>query len=384
MTELLNRLLEMPVGPRQSHNIKAEATEQVVRRDGDSLEAEVAEESDLDQSLRDMNLNPAEWFVTGLKRSEWQTPSGETRNSLRYTLKRVSGGTEVPVDELIRALDEHVPPRDAVKWGGDAAYVIGIGDMQFGKIDGDGVAGALERCIDYMDSVAARIKWLQGHGVNIGHVHVAWLGDHIEGFNSQGGANAWRTQLPLTHQIRLTRRVMAYAMQVLAPLVTRLTMAAVPGNHGETVRFAGKGVTTFDDSHDTESLICVMEAAEGRPEYEHVEFYVPDHDELTVSIEAGGLHVLMAHGHQFAPNKHFDWWRGQAFHSDTAHASGILLTGHLHHDHIERDGKHLWVGVGSLESESTYYRHKTGSPGHPGMTGLLVRGGRVEFVDFIN
>lgn len=319
-----------------------------------------------------------------MRKSEWETTSGETRQSVRYSMRRVYTAASVPLDDLIAAVDRHTPNTLDYACEGDDAYIIGIGDMQFGKIDGDGVKGTLQRCIDFLDAAANKIAWLQAMGHSIGHVHVAWLGDHIEGFNSQNGANAWRTQLPLTHQIRLTRRVMLYAVQILAPLVARLTVAAVPGNHGETVRFAGKGITTYDDSHDTEALVSVMEVVQGRPEYSHVEFYFPERDELTVAIEVAGLPVLMAHGHQFSPNKHFDWWKGQAFNNDAASAAGLLLTGHLHHDHIEREGRHLWVGCGSLEAESTHYRHRTGATGHPGITGLLVRNGNVVSIDFID
>src|SRR5690606_33659020 len=146
-------------------------------------------------------------------------------------------------------------------------------------------------------------------------------------------------QLTLNEQIRLTRRVMLHAMLTFAPRVDRLTMAAVPGNHGEAVRINGKGVTRYDDSHDIESLIAVKDAADLNPErFGHVEFYVPDTDELTVVVDCSGTVVAHAHGHQWRTNKVFEWWRGQAFSgSPLAHAD-LLLAGHLHHEHIESDG----------------------------------------------
>jgi metallophosphoesterase superfamily enzyme len=69
---------------------------------------------------------------------------------------------------------------------------------------------------------------------------------------------------------------MLHALTLFAPLARRASMAAVPGNHGEAVRFAGKGVTRYDDSHDIESLLAVHDAASLNPEaFGHVEFYVP-------------------------------------------------------------------------------------------------------------
>ena len=75
-----------------------------------------------------------------------------------------------------------------------------------------------------------------------------------------------RTQLTLTEQVRLTRRVMLRALTTFAPLAERVTMTAVPGAHGEAVRLVGGGATPHDDSHDTESLIAVHDAVALHPE----------------------------------------------------------------------------------------------------------------------
>src|ERR1700754_3407793 len=100
---------------------------------------------------------------------------------------------------------------------------------------------------------------------------------------------------------------MLHAVELFAPLAGRVSMAAVPGNHGEAVRFAGRGVTRYDDSHDTEALIAVHDAAQLNPAaFGHVEFYVPQTDELTVVVDFAGTIVAHAHGHQWRPGKHFD------------------------------------------------------------------------------
>ena len=69
---------------------------------------------------------------------------------------------------------------------------------------------------------------------------------------------------------------MLRALTLFVPLAARVSMAAVPGNHGEAVRFAGKGVTRYDDSHDTEALIAVADAAALNPAaFGHGEFTSP-------------------------------------------------------------------------------------------------------------
>ncbi len=252
--------------------------------------------------------------------------------------------------------------------------------------DGDGAEGTLSRAIRCLDRARNRFLDYIDYDRDISHVHIAWLGDHIEGFSSQGGANVWRTKLTLNEQIRLTRRVMLHAMMIFAPHVSRLTMAAVPGNHGEAVRFMGKGITRYDDSHDTESLIAVADAAKLNPDlFSHVEFYVPETDELTVVVDCSGTVVAHAHGHQWNPNKHFDWWKGQAFNKASAmHTADLLLAGHLHHEHIEADGPRLFVGVPAMESESTWWRHRTGTVGSPGLMLLLTSDGVTSIKETIH
>lgn len=324
-------------------------------------------------------LDPDAWEVTSFAKSEWGD-SDNPKESVKFTFKPRTASVEaskVDIEELVRYLDSHEPSGREIFPVGD--LIVGIGDLQLGKMDGDGPEGTLHRTIGCIDEVAAQAA-LTAHG----HIHVAWLGDHIEGFNSQGGANVWRTSLTLTEQIRLTRKVMAYAMQRLRPHCDRLSMAAVPGNHGETLRISGKTATRYDDNHDTDALVAVAEAAALSESYKDVEFYVPDNDELTVLVEVGGVNVLHAHGHQWRPNKHFEWWSNQAFSpKSSAHLADILLSGHLHHSHVEANGRRLFVGVPSLESESTWFRHTQGSVGYPGVLQLHVEDGEVASIDFV-
>lgn len=325
-------------------------------------------------------LNPDEWEIASFAKSEWGDPDN-LKESVKFSFKPKSasvGEEDSGVEELVEYLNSHTP-RTLDADTPEGALVIAIGDMQFGKVDGDGASGALQRTIDCIDRAAE-----QAFLLSPAHIHVGWMGDHIEGFVSQGGANAWRTTLTLTEQTRLVRWVMTYAMKRLAPLAPRLTMAAVPGNHGEPQRFEGKGVTRYDDSHDTEALVAVSEAADISEHYQDVEFYLPENDEMTVLLEVGGVNFAHAHGHQWRPGKHFDWWKGQAFSKDSSmHMADVLLAGHLHHGHIEEDGTRLYVGCPALEAESTWYRHSTGTGGNPGILTLTVRSGAVGQINFI-
>jgi hypothetical protein len=395
---LLQELLAKPVGPAIKPRTlsNSDFTRRLaVKGDEATVEVKVPSEVDTEdfasKFLAERGYDPCDWEPTGFRTSEWTMPNGETGVSARHTFtRRKDTGQSINLDlsELLATIDStpRLSPDKLVSVGGGAwTLIVAIGDMQFGKTDGEGIKGTLRRTIACLDRARDRALELRKQGYLIAHIHIAWLGDHIEGFVSQGGANVWRTQLTLNEQIRLTRRVMLHALLIFSPICSRLTMAAVPGNHGETVRFAGKGITRYDDSHDTESLIAVADAAAlNEDRFGHVEFFVPETDEMTVVVECSGTIVAHAHGHQWSPNKHFIWWKGQAFDKSSAmHMADLLLAGHLHHEHIEAEGPRTFIGVPSMESESTWFRHRTGTTGAPGLLLALTRNGSVPIKEVV-
>jgi len=400
VSELLDELLAKPVGPtvpaRQTDPEKDFTRQIEVKGDAADVTVRAATfeqtETAATDVLKGQGLDPAEWTVTGFRSSEWTMANGDTGVSTRFSFARAQCATVAdarpPIDELLAAIDSTsiVPMETGPRVAGSPhTYIVALGDMQFGKIDGDGVEGTLQRVIDCLDE-AAELLSLYRYRFAIRHVHIAWLGDHIEGFVSQGGANTWRTQLTLNEQIRLTRRVMLHALLLFAPLCERLTMAAVPGNHGEAVRINGKGVTRYDDSHDTESLIAVKDAAELNPDrFGHVEFYVPDTDELVVVVECSGTVVGHAHGHQWRPGKQFEWWKGQAFNqASPMHLVDLLLAGHLHHEFVDTDGWRTFLQPPAMESESTWWRHSKGTTGAPGLIVAITKDGRVPVKEVVS
>ncbi|WNV90340.1 hypothetical protein [Umezawaea sp. Da 62-37] len=389
---LTEQLLAKPVGPAITPRATSPEKDftRAVEVSGDTAEVTVRSDVQVDESaaanfLREQGEDPSLWEVTGFRASEWTMASGATGVSTRYSFARLGTAASAerpPLDELFAEIRGHEPVTERAE--GDHGFLVLAGDMQFGKLDGDGVQGTLARTIDYLNR-ARDVLELYRLRFDVGHVHVAWLGDHVEGFVSQGGANVWRTQLTLNEQIRLTRRVMLHALKLFADSAERVSMVAVPGNHGEAVRFAGKGVTRYDDSHDTESLIAVADAAALNPEaFGHVRFYVPETDELTVVLPVAGTTVAHAHGHQWKPGRHFEWWRGQAFNAASPmHQADLLVAGHLHHEHVDSDGKRLFIQPPAMESESTWWRHAKGTTGHPGLIVAMTKDGAVGPLEVI-
>ncbi|WIM95750.1 hypothetical protein ACTOB_007880 [Actinoplanes oblitus] len=389
--DLLAELLAKPVGLSIPARLTTERdfTRQLEVR-GDTATVTVRGQSDevtedaASAYLRAQGLDPAGWTVTGFRSSTWTMAGGGEGVSTRYAFTRTDRTSTdgVPLDELLAQVQAHEPaPR---RPDGDHGFLVLLGDMQFGKIDGDGAAGALHRTIGCLNRAADLLVEYRKR-CDIGRVHVGWLGDHIEGYTAQAGANTWRTSLPLTDQLRLTRRVMLHAVELFAPLAERVSMAAVPGNHGEAARIAGRGLTRYDDSHDTDALIAVHDAVQLNPAaFGHVEFYTPGTDELTVVLDIAGTVVAHAHGHQWKPGRHFDWWRGQAFNKDSAmHQADLLVAGHLHHELVDTDGPRTFIQVPSMEAESTWWRHAHGTGGAPGLIVAITKDGNTNIKEVV-
>lgn len=382
---LVRDLLALPKAAHVVTTPKASTLTRSIEVKGDEAVVEVPGETDTSSGtalrfLEEEGQDPKDWEVIAFRRIEY----GAGLTSVKFSFRRKShhGAARVQIEELISRIE--VAPPAYNRPTGQHGYVVGIGDMQFGKIDGDGVEGTLRRTVECIDKAAERLLMWRTH-YDIGHVHIAWLGDHVEGFTSQGGANVWRTGLTLSEQIRLTRRVMLHAMETFAPVADRLTMAAVPGNHGEPQRFNGKGVTRYADSHDTESLVAVADAAAlNRNAYGHVEFYIPEGDEIGVHVDVAGTHIAHVHGHFWRPGKHMEWWKGQAFDESSPWAQAdVLMAGHLHHEHVDSDGPRLFLQVPSLESESTWYRLAKGTKGHPGVLVGVTRDGSMDLREVV-
>src|SRR5690606_25079297 len=247
-------------------------------------------------------------------KSRWQTASGEWR----YSYRAVPTGT--PVDDwcLDEAFTEAVaaplPMPDSLP-SGDLALVVGSGDLQLGKSDGDGSAGTIGRFYRATDAAVLRLEELRKIGRPVGTVVLPWLGDCIEGVFSQGSKLVMRLDLTPTQQVRAYRRLMLHQVRRFAPLAERVVVPVVPGNHDEAFRVGDSMATTYDDSWAIEGASAVQDAIDLDPgTYGHVEFIYPRHDELTIAHDVAGVRLGYAHGHQWgAPNNVRSWWRDEAF-----------------------------------------------------------------------
>ncbi len=243
---------------------------------------------------------------------------------------------------------------------GIGAFRQAFGDTQLGKIDGDGTEGIVDQFVRSVDQGVKSFKQLR-RIESLGIVNLMFLGDCIEGNQSQNGRNWGRTSLTITEQIRVFRRLMKYAIDEYRPLVETLEVDVVNGNHDEVQRFQA---TRADDGHATEALISLRDAFELNTEaYGHVKTFIPNIDEAYLTRESGNSIITYAHGHQWSRGKSLDWWKGQAFNLQPAGGADFLFHGHEHEFQIKSRRDRVVFCVPSMESESTWWRQKTGDVG---------------------
>jgi predicted phosphodiesterase len=344
-----------------------------------SIPRPAGDEPDHAELLAEFELDPAKWRITGLRRSKWQRWDGEWLESFRATFVPNSGSNLVPIDDLLDIVAKWKPvKRDSspVKASvSNVAYVVVLADTQVGKIDGGGSEQIIKNVLHKTDLAVARLKELRKAGRDIGTVYLPMLGDCIEGMNSQGGKHIWRTDLDLTSQIRVYRRLLLHMIKAFAPLADRVIVPCVPGNHDEAVRVGNSMATTYTDSFALDAASAVADALADHPDFKHVSFVFPKYDTLTVTLDMAGTVVGLAHGHQ-CRGKAVDWWMKQAHGQQDIGEATLLLTGHYHHLKIEQSGRKTWMQSPALDGGSTWFENSSGQAAPAGMLTLTVgRGG---------
>jgi predicted phosphodiesterase len=250
-----------------------------------------------------------------------------------------------------------------------------LADTQVGKIDGGGSDEIIQNVLHKTDLAVARLKELRKAGRDIETVYLPQLGDCIEGMNSQGGKHIWRTDLDLTAQIRVYRRLLLHMVKTFAPLADRVIVPCVPGNHDEAVRVGNSMATTYTDSFALDAASAVADALADHPDYKHVSFTFPKYDTLTVTLDMAGTVVGLAHGHQCRGNA-IDWWKNMAHGQQDIGEATLLLTGHYHHLRIEQSGRKTHIQTPALDGGSQWFSNSSGAEAPAGMLTLLVGNGK--------
>jgi predicted phosphodiesterase len=344
-----------------------------------SVPRPAGDEPDHAELLAEFELDPAKWRITGLRRSKWQRWDGEWLESFRATFVPSSGSVQVDPQELLDIVAKWKPsntlrkPQNALV--SPVAYVVVLADTQVGKIDGDGSEGIIKNVLHKTDLAVARLKELRKASREIDTIYLPQLGDCIEGMNSQGGKHIWRTDLDLTSQIRVYRRLLLHMVKTFAPLADKVIVPCVPGNHDEAVRVGNSMATTYTDSFALDAASAVADALADHPDYKHVSFVFPKYDTLSVTLDMAGTVVGLIHGHQ-CRGKAVEWWKNMAHGQQDIGEATLLLSGHYHHLKIEQSGRKTWMQAPALDGGSQWFENSTGQAAPAGMLTLTVGQGR--------
>jgi predicted phosphodiesterase len=323
-----------------------------------------------DELLESFGYDPKEVRILGpLKTSRWQQrEDGEWLYSYRFALAPASTSN---IDELVSLINKRKISKPPVTDNSMPFHWL-AGDLQLGKIDGDGTQGIVDRVCQSIERGVLEYKRIRKFRP-IGVVHQAWLGDCMEGNQSQNGKNMWRTELTITEQYRLFRRLMLYAVDQFAPLVERLEIDVVNGNHDEAQRSPVS--TRADDGHATEAAIALADALElNESSYGHVKIFVPNKDESMITREIGDSIFTHLHGHQVARGKSFDWWGKQALNFQSAGAAQFLLRGHEHEFRVHTKRDRTEICVPTFESRSQYWVDRHGDIARTGALVMVTEG----------
>lgn len=280
----------------------------------------------------------------------------------------------IPYDELVKEIKTR--KKKKVNPGNDSTFIVCLADTQFGKGDGDGFAGTIERFLTYVDGVTERIINLEKIGRKGRTLLVAGLGDIIEGCSGNYTSQPFTVEANRREQIRIARRLFRDAIAEWSEYFEEVIVTAVPGNHGEN-RDGFKAYTTPGDNDDVAIFEILAEIFAYNPEaYGHIKFHIPG-DEVYVTFDLHGTIVGFTHGHITKGGgnpqaKIKSWWEDQTFGEQPMGSASVLITGHYHHFSAIEYGKKSHLQCPAADGGSDWWRNLAGADSRPGILTLIV------------
>lgn len=337
----------------------------------------------IDQIIRDAGLDPARVMCTEHPRiSTWDVP-GHGRQ-WAYKLKLAPRPkSRADVAAIMAGIEPAVP---RIRKRGSHWATIQIGDVHIGKAAeaGGGTESILQRYKAMLDNALDELHLLDPCGIE--GVHVAFVGDMIEGVVSQGGRNIALMDLTLTEQITVATRLTVQTIRTFADAGYQVKVSAIGGNHGDTQRVQGQAM---GDNHDVGIAVAAVDLLRELPAYDDVvDLTVPPRDQSYMTFPVGDTTFVSVHGHQFqggtAQAKVERWWAGQALGGSAAANGQVLMAGHFHtFAHLNIAQGKTAVYSPSMEHMSRWFFEKTGATSDRGAAFYLTSAGRVSHMTII-
>jgi predicted phosphodiesterase len=327
--------------------------------------------------LDEFGLNPAEWCVTSMRRGKWQKHDGDWLESVRVNLTPIGYSLQedsLDIEKLADQIIKWRPAKGIKKSTGEGAFLIAPSDQQIGKkANGEGSGQSVDRILSLTEKAVHRIQQNLKAGINPGTICMALLGDHVEGTTSQNGRLQGQaaSDLGITEQTRVARRLLLAQVKAFAPLVDRLIIPVINGNHDEATR---QVVTDPADGWNVEIASAVQDICAENPELAHVEFRYPSTGHQTLTVDIEGTMLGMFHGHQANQNGTLKYLSQQAAGQTALGSADLWISGHFHNFKTMDVGERLWVQAPTTDPGSEWFRDRAGMNSKPGLLTMLIGG----------
>lgn len=343
------------------------------------------EVTDATTVLDEFGLDPKEWSVTSMRRGKWQIHNGEWLESVRVNLSPIgpSYGDSLDVEQLADYMKKWRPAKAVKKSSGSGAYLVAPSDQQIGKkANGQGTEQSIGRILQLTESAVHKFEAYKKMGLSLGTICLALPGDHVEGTTSQNGRLQGQaaSDLGITEQTRVARRLLLAQVKALAPLVDRLVIPVVNGNHDEATR---QVVTDPADGWNVEIASAVQDICAENSELDHVEFRYPSSGHQTLTVDINGTMLGIFHGHQANQNNVLKYLSQQAAGQTSLGGADIWISGHFHNFRTMDIGERLWVQAPTTDPGSEWFRDRAGMESKPGLLTMVI-GGEYEPREFIS
>lgn len=318
-------------------------------------------------------IDPEKYMIEGkVRHSAWDVAGHGVHHAYRaHIVERPERSFDI--EELVESIHDR-SDRSEEDYGFESPdyevwRTIQIGDTHIGKGEADG--GGTDKIIEQW-KISVKDALLQSE-TEIDGVHIAFLGDLIEGQVSQGGKTAHGNDLSLTEQLRVARHMVMWTIETALDYTSNVIVSSVPGNHGETTRQFSVEIC---DSYDIDIVSSVQQAYElAKRDNDKVTFLYPKSNEGHLTYDVGDTTFTVVHGHNFRGkmNGAEKWWSGMSVNGREPGRATILLAGHFHSAQISNFTKDKWILFSpSLETQSTWFAEKQGSSAKSGVLTYLT------------
>lgn len=335
--------------------------------------------------LEEFGLDPREWTVASMRRGKWQKYDGEFLESVRVNLvpATYSADNSLDAEKLIDEIKKWRPASGVRQATGTGSFAVFPSDQQIGKKNGQGGSQqSIDRILQLTEDAVDRFKLYKKMGLDIGTITLGLPGDHVEGTTSQGGRlqGLAASDLGLTEQVRVARRLLMAQIKALAPLAERMVVPVVNGNHDEVTRQVAADPA---DGWNVEIASAVQDACAENPALQHIEFRFPSSGSQTLVTEICGTHLGLFHGHQCNQSGVEKYLSGQSLGKTPLGLADLWVSGHYHNFRSMDVSNRLWVQCPTTDPGSEWYRDRAGHESNPGLL-TMVFGGDFDPREFIS